>query len=179
MHDPERRASLVLRFVRGVEPVKHVRGDRDRDRGRDPDAAVVGCLHQPPERFTLHVVEDEEELVFGRHHVERGDHVLVANARHHARLVDEAGAELRVLRELRMKLLDRDRAGEADGAEEPAEVNRRHASCGDFAVDGVPTHRPRCAWPTRDRGGVFVDGGRHVALFSSVFARPSRARGAA
>ena len=102
MHEAERRSRLVLGLVRRVEPVEHVGDDRDRDVGRDAHAAVVRHLHEAPQRLALDVVEDEEELVLRRDDVERRDHVLVPDPRDHPRFVDERGAEVGIVRELRV-----------------------------------------------------------------------------
>ncbi len=170
--DSERSPRLVRCFVRGMETVKHVRRDRHRDVRRNTHPPVVRRLHQAPERFALDVLEHEKQLVLRRHDVERRDDVVVMNARNHPRFVDEAGAELGVLCELRMKLLDRNRASEPPRAGEPAEVDGRHPARRDLAVHGVAADRSRRG---SLRGRVFIGVDRHLDSRSSASAGGPRA----
>ena len=68
----------------------------------DAHAAIVCRFHQSPERFPLHVLEHQEELVFGGDHVESRYDVLVADSGDDPRFVDETRAESRILCELRV-----------------------------------------------------------------------------
>ena len=129
-------AGAIQDPVRGVQAQQRLRAD----------SAGYGQRHRPPaqqltERFTMDVVHDDVQLALGRHDVERGQGVGVANARRNARFVQEHGRELFVLGELRMQALDGDGAREASRPHQPPEVHGRHAACGDLVVDPIP---PNC-----------------------------------
>ena len=65
------------------------------------------------------------------------------DARGEPRLVQQHRDELRILGEVRVQPLDRHRARESDRPDQPPEVDRRHSTGGDFAVDGVAPHDPQ------------------------------------
>ena len=60
-----------------------------------------------------------------------------------ARLVEEHRDELRILGEVRMQSLDRDRAGEPHRSAETAKMHRGHAARCELSVEHVASHRAR------------------------------------
>ncbi len=133
MHDVERRPLLVSNIVRRVQPLQRVTRDAKRDREGDS----IDRVQHARERLAVHVVHDEEDLSFLDDDVEGRDDVGVANASCEARLVEEHGHEVRVLRVLGVEPLDRDGAREPLGAEEAPVVDGGHAPRCDGVVDGV------------------------------------------
>ena len=81
----------------------------------------------------------EEELVIGRHDVDDGHDVRVANARREPRLLEKHRDELVVARELGVKSLDRDGPGKSTLAEQSPDVDGRHSAGRDLVVKDVPS----------------------------------------
>jgi hypothetical protein len=127
VHDPERLAALVRRFVRGMKPLEDPHHDRDGD-GRRQSGFPLACrADETRQGLARHVIHHEKELAVRRDDVERRDHVRMANASRKAGLVQEHRHELGIGAKLRVKSLDGDRAREAHRTDETPEVNRRHA----------------------------------------------------
>ena len=91
---------------------------------------------------TIHVFHHQEQVVVGLHDVERRDHVRVADARNQARLVEEHRDEIRVLREVSVELLDRDRPREAFRSDEAPDVDGGHPARRDLPVERIPSDDP-------------------------------------
>ena len=119
VNDAQRVSPFVSRFVRRVQPVEDADHDGRGDRYGNHVLCRPHCPEQPRERLPGDVLHDDEELAFSRDHVERGDHVRMANARCEPRLVQEHGDELRVLGERGVQPLDGHGSREADRSEEP------------------------------------------------------------
>ena len=91
----ERRAALVVRFVRGVQALERAGDDRRDDAlGDRLPAAWRVRLMSWLERLAADVLHDEEELAVRRDDVERGHDVRVLDARREPRLVEEHRDEL-------------------------------------------------------------------------------------
>jgi hypothetical protein len=126
VHDPERASVLVARLVGGVQPVEDPLDDGADDLDGDRVALLGARPREAGERLAVHVLHHEEHLVVGGDDVDGGDDVRVADAARDARLVEEHRRDARVLGEVPAQPLDRDGAREADGTEEPPEMDGRH-----------------------------------------------------
>ncbi len=89
----------------------------------------------------MDVLHDQEQFLLDDDVQHRRD-VRVLNARCKARLVDEHRHHVAVAREVRMQALDGDGAGEANGADEAGQVDRRHAARGDLLEHQIPPGGP-------------------------------------
>jgi hypothetical protein len=91
----------------------------------------------------LDVLLDEHHLAAERDDVEHRNHVAVMHLGRDPRLVEEHGDELLVLGELRVHALGGDDAREADIAHQPSNVDRRHATACNLAMQQVAADRER------------------------------------
>ena len=135
------REQHVLGLQVAVDDPRLVRGDESREHRLEDVHRLVGgeapvLAEQVAERDALQVLHDEvgEAVVLAL--VEHVDHVRVGEARGAAGLLDEALAEVRVVREVRMHDLHRDAAVEAQVR---GEVDRRHPAAGDAGAHLVAT----------------------------------------
>ena len=145
MDDTERFAHLVGGLVCCLQTGEHLTRDRNRDVDRHVGLRFMRGTQQPVQRHAVHVLLNEHDFIAGRHHVEHGHDVAVMDLRSDACLVEEHRDEVGVLGELGMQSLRRDDAREAFIADEARDVNRRHATARDLAMQYVTPHRHRPA----------------------------------
>ena len=155
MHEAERHASFVDRFVGGMQAVQRFREDGHHDARRQLLLTIPRAPYEARERLAAHVLHDEEKLVLLHHDVERRDDVRVLDARREPRLVQEHRREFGIMRELRVQSLDRHGAEEAGGADEAPEMHRRHTARGDRVVDRIAIHDQRRLRAGRDALGRY------------------------
>ena len=152
--DVERLAALARRNVRGVQSLERTREDRHHAPHGDRLPPLDGGLRELGKYLAVDVVHHEEELAFGGHDVERGDHVGVADPRGDARFVEEHRDEPRVARVLGVKAFDGDGAGEAHRADQAPEEHRSHPPGCDRLVQSVPSDHGDCGASGHDPDGL-------------------------
>jgi hypothetical protein len=138
VHDAQRHA-LVAGLVCRVQPGERAAQHRQRHRCGHALAALARQTRERGQRLALHILHHDEQLALARHHVQRGHHVGVPDARREPRLVQEHGHELRVGSELRVHALDGDAPGEAGRPHQLAFVDGGHAPRGDGMQELVTT----------------------------------------
>ena len=111
--------------MRGVEAVQGVDGDAQGH--RHAERPVMG-LEEATHGDAVDVAHHQEELVVLGDQIDDLRDVRVVDPCGEARLVDEHRPEVCGLRQVRVHALDRDDAGEALRADDPAEVHTRHAA---------------------------------------------------
>ena len=163
-------SALVLGLVRGVQPAQDAGHDAHDDPRRHPLVVSAEAASDLGERLALDVFHDDEQLTPRRDDVDRGDDVRVTDPRGEARLVEKHRDELGIPRVDGVQALDRHGAAEADGPEEPPDVDGRHPAGSDLGIERVAPNPPRfyarphllivsrvdrrsreCGWSVRDR----------------------------
>ena len=104
---------------------------------RDALAARSDRFGQVGQGIAEHEFHDQKEFAIFGDDVEDGNDVGMAHSRRHPRFVEQHGAERRVLREVRVKPLDRDRACETCRAKHPPHVDRGHPAGRDLVEERV------------------------------------------
>jgi hypothetical protein len=108
MHDVEGLALIVLRLVRGVEPLEHAGHERRDEVHGHASSTFVSDAIECREGLSFDVFHDEEDFGVLGDDVESRYDVGVPHARSEARLVEEHREEVGVERELGVQSLDGD-----------------------------------------------------------------------
>ncbi len=113
VHEPDVTATIVAEVVGGLQAGERVKANTHRERRREPRATLLRAGEELGQRGALDVVHHQRDLVTADLHVADVDHVRVADRRGQRGLGEQLRAELGVVEQVRVRLLDGDELAEA------------------------------------------------------------------